>query len=133
MSLIGMYAYEQRAIVELVLLSLGAGLLGTWIVLRGLAFYTHAVSAAAFPGLVLASGLGFAPLAGALGTGALVAIGVGGLSTRRQSGYDVYTGLALVAALVVGVVLASNVFHSGSQVDSLLFGSVFAITDLDLA
>ena len=36
---------------------------GTWIVLRGLAFYAHAVGTAAFPGLVLADGLGFsAPL-----------------------------------------------------------------------
>jgi ABC-type Mn2+/Zn2+ transport system permease subunit len=38
-----------------------------------------------------------------------------------------------VGALVVGVVLASNVFHSGSEVDSLLFGSLFALTDADLA
>lgn len=119
--------------LEVLLVSVGAGLLGTWIVLRGLAFYTHAVAAAAFPGLVLAAGLGFAPMAGAMGTGALVAAGVGGLSARRQSQYDVATALTLVGALVVGVVLASNVFHSGAEVDSLLFGSLFALSDLDLA
>lgn len=133
MNPIALYAFEQRALLEVLLLSVGAGLLGTWIVLRGLAFYTHAVAAAAFPGLVLAAGLGFAPIAGALGTGALVAAGVGGLSTRRRAHYDVATALALVGALVVGIVLASNVFHSGSEVDSLLFGSLFALTDTDLA
>ena len=42
------------------------------------------------------------------------------------------TALALVGALVVGVVLASNVFHSGSEVDTLLFGSLFAIARRDL-
>lgn len=132
MSLIGLYAFEQRALFEVLLVSVAAGLLGTWIVLRGLAFYTHAVAAAAFPGLVLAAGLSFSPMAGALGTGALVAAGVGGLSARRRASYDVATALALVGALVVGVVLASNVFHSGAQVDSLLFGSLFALTDTDL-
>ena len=40
-------------------LGLAAGLVGTWIVLRGLAFFSHAVATAAFPGLVLADGLGF--------------------------------------------------------------------------
>ena len=108
-------------------------MLGTWIVMRSLAFYTHAVAAAAFPGLVLAAGLGFAPLLGALGTGAVFALGVGGLSARRDAGHDALTALALVGALALGVVLASNVFHSGSEVDTLLFGSLFALGPGDLA
>ena len=124
--------YVQRGLVEVLLLSVGAGMVGTWIVLRGLAFFSHAVAAAAFPGLVLASGLGLAPLAGALGTGALVAVGVGGVSTARRPGYDVITALALVGALSLGVVLASDVFHSGAEVDTLLFGSLLAITGQDL-
>src|SRR5919108_87890 len=59
-------AFVQRGVFELLLLSVGAGLLGTWIVLRGLAFYSHAVGTAAFPGLVVADGLGFAAPIGAL-------------------------------------------------------------------
>ncbi len=132
MSLSTIYPYVQRGLFEVLLLSVAAGLLGTWIVMRGLAFYSHAVAAAAFPGLVLAAGFGFAPFAGALGSGALVALGVGGLSTRRRPGYDVLTALALVGALVAGVILASDVFHSGSEVDTLLFGSLFSIAGRDL-
>jgi ABC-type Mn2+/Zn2+ transport system permease subunit len=132
MGLSVIYPYVQRGLLEVLLLSVGAGLLGTWIVMRGLAFYSHAVAAAAFPGLVLAAGLGFAPLAGAVGTGALVALGVGGLSTRRRPGYDVLTALMLVGALALGVVLASDVFHSGSEVDTLLFGSLLSIAGRDL-
>src|SRR3954447_14123340 len=101
--------------------------------MRSLAFYSHAVAAAAFPGLVLAAGLGFAPLLGALGTGAAFALGVGRLSAGRREGYDALTALGLVAALAAGIVLASNVFHSGAEVDSLLFGSLFAIGRDDLA
>ena len=58
--------YVQRGVAEMLLLSAGAGILGCWIVLRGLAFYSHAVGSAAFPGLVLADGLGFAAPLGAL-------------------------------------------------------------------
>ena len=126
------YAFAQRGVLEVLLLSLGAGLLGTWIVARGLAFYSHAVAAAAFPGLVLAAGLGFAPMLGALGTGAIFALGIGQLSTRRRAAYDALTALALVGALAFGIALASNVFHSGSDVDSLLFGSLFALEARDL-
>jgi ABC-type Mn2+/Zn2+ transport system permease subunit len=113
-------------------LSVGAGILGTWIVLRGLAFYTHAVAAAAFPGLVLAAGLGFAPLLGALGSGALMAAGVGGVAADGRRGYDAVTALALVGALALGVVLASDVFGSGAEVDTLLFGSLLSIAGRDL-
>jgi ABC-type Mn2+/Zn2+ transport system permease subunit len=126
------YAFAQRGLVEVLLLSVGAGLLGTWIVARGLAFYSHAVAAAAFPGLVLAAGIGFAPMLGALTTGAAFALGVGRLSTRRGEANDSLTALALVGALAAGVVLASNVFHSGSEVDTLLFGSLFALRTSDL-
>ncbi|MGZ4137990.1 MAG: metal ABC transporter permease, partial [Actinomycetota bacterium] len=59
--------FVQRAELEVILLSVGAGLLGTWIVVRGMAFYAHAVGTAAFPGLVLADGLGFAAPLGAFG------------------------------------------------------------------
>ena len=58
--------FVQRALLEVALLSIAAGLIGTWIVMRGLAFYSHAVAAATFPGLVVADGLGFAPALGAL-------------------------------------------------------------------
>ena len=52
-----------------------AGVPGTWIVLRGLAFYAHAVGTAAFPGLVLADGLGFGASLGAFGTERDAAVG----------------------------------------------------------
>ena len=70
------YAFVQRGLLEVVLLSVGAGLLGTWIVLRGLAFFSHAVGTAAFPGLVLADGLGFSAPLGAFAAALAFAFGV---------------------------------------------------------
>jgi ABC-type Zn uptake system ZnuABC Zn-binding protein ZnuA/ABC-type Mn2+/Zn2+ transport system permease subunit len=124
--------FVQQGVVQVLLLAVAGGLLGTWIVLRGLAFYAHAVAAASFPGLVLAGGLGFAAPLGAFAVGGAFAAGVGQLSTRdRRAGYDSVTALVLVAALAIGVILASDVFHSGSQVDSLLFGSLLVIDSGD--
>ena len=119
--------FVQRGLIEVLVLSVGAGLLGTWIVLRGLAFYSHSVGIAAFPGLVLAKGLGFATPMGAFGTAVLFAGFLESLARTRRAGYDSLTALALVGMLVLGVILTSDVFHSGSNIDTLLFGSLLAI------
>jgi zinc/manganese transport system substrate-binding protein len=124
--------FVQRGVLELLALSVGAGLLGTWIVLRGLAFFSHAVGAAAFPGLVLADGLGFAAPLGAVGAALVFAAGVGALSRRRRTGYDNLTALALTGSLALGVLLASDVFHSGTNLDTLLFGSLFLVEPRDV-
>src|SRR4051794_25223464 len=126
------YAFVQRGALELCLLAVGAGVLGTWIVLRGLAFYSHGVATAAFPGLVVAAGAGFAAPLGALGAALVFAFGVETLARRTRRGYDTLTALVLVGALALGVILASDVYHSQSNVDTLLFGSVLAVGDRDL-
>jgi zinc/manganese transport system substrate-binding protein len=125
--------FVQQALWELLLLSVGAGILGTWVVLRGLSFYAHGVAAATFPGLVVASGVGFAGPLGALGTAALFALSAGRLDTRRgSSDHSTTTAMLLVGALAVGVILASNVFPSAVNVNSLLFGSLLLIEARDL-
>jgi ABC-type Zn uptake system ZnuABC Zn-binding protein ZnuA len=116
-------------------LAIAGGLIGTWIVLRGLAFYAHAVGTAAFPGLVLAEGLGFSALVGAGATAALVAVAVGILARREgaHDRYDTLTALVLVGALALGVILASDVFHSAASVETLLFGSLLLVDGGDIA
>src|SRR3954451_21648908 len=125
--------FVQRGLLEVVALAIAAGLLGTWIVLRGLAFYAHAVGTAAFPGLVLAAGLGIPALSGAFGTAAAVAAAVGALARRERGHEDSVTALVLVGALAAGVILSSDVFHSPAGGDQLLFGSLLLTGPDDLA
>lgn len=125
--------FFQRGVAEVLVLAVGAGLIGTWIVLRGLAFFAHAVGTATFPGLVLAEGLGVAATLGAAVTGALVALGVGLLARRREGEHDALTALVLVGALASGVLLASDVFSSAGNVESLLFGSLLLVDGSDIA
>ena len=127
-----MAPYLQRALVEMLLLAVPAGLLGSWIVLRRLAFFTHAVGTVSFPALVLASAWGIAPQLAALAA----ALGFGGAQERLARGgrlaADAATGLLLVGALAAGVVLASDVFESGAGVDTLLFGSLLGLSERDV-
>ncbi|HMY27158.1 MAG TPA: zinc ABC transporter substrate-binding protein [Solirubrobacterales bacterium] len=119
--------FVQRGLLEILLLAIPCGIIGSWIVLRGLAFHSHAVGTATFPGLVLADGLGFAAALGAFGAAAaftLLAILIG---RSRRTGTDSVTALTLAACLAAGVILASDVFKSGANVDTLLFGSLLAI------
>jgi ABC-type Zn uptake system ZnuABC Zn-binding protein ZnuA/ABC-type Mn2+/Zn2+ transport system permease subunit len=127
------YAFVQRGVVEVLLLSVCAGILGSWIVLRGLAFFTHAVGTATFPGLVLADGVGFAAVLGGAASALLFAAGVERTARQRQAGYDSLTALALAGTLAIGVVLASDVFHSGSNIETLLFGSLLLIGHAQIA
>jgi ABC-type Zn uptake system ZnuABC Zn-binding protein ZnuA/ABC-type Mn2+/Zn2+ transport system permease subunit len=124
--------YVQEGLIEILLLSVPAGLIGTWIVLRGLAFYSHAIGTASFPGLVLADGLGFPAALGAFGMAGVFTAVSALLARSRRAAADSVTALALVACLAAGVILASDVFGSGANVDTLLFGSLLAIGSMDL-
>jgi ABC-type Zn uptake system ZnuABC Zn-binding protein ZnuA/ABC-type Mn2+/Zn2+ transport system permease subunit len=123
--------FVQRGLVEVLLLAIPAGLLGTWIVMRGLAFFAHAVGTAAFPGLVLADGLGFAAPLGAFGAALAFTAGTAALRGRR-GGEDAGVALVLVGCLAGGVILASDVFGSGSNIETLLFGSLLLVDGGDL-
>jgi ABC-type Zn uptake system ZnuABC Zn-binding protein ZnuA/ABC-type Mn2+/Zn2+ transport system permease subunit len=124
--------FVQRGLFEILILAVPAGLLGTWIVLRGLAFFSHAVGTAAFPGLVLADGLGFAAPLGAFGAAAFFSVGSALLGRREEEATDSAVAIVLVGCLAAGTILASDVFGSGANVETLLFGSLLLIDGSDL-
>ena len=124
--------FVQKGLIEVLILGVGAGVLGTWIVLRGLAFFSHAVGTATFPGLVLADGIGFSAPLGAFGVAVAFTAAVWGLARRRGTAYDSLTALVLVGCLATGVILASDVYHSGSNVEQLLFGSLLLVSGADI-
>jgi ABC-type Mn2+/Zn2+ transport system permease subunit len=124
--------FLRDALLELVLLGVAGGVLGAWIVLRRLAFFSHAVGSATFPGLVVADASGVSPTV----AGLAVALGyAGGVERAGRAGREPgeATALLLVAALAAGVVLASDVFESGAAVDRLLFGTLLGLGGEDLA
>ena len=123
----------RTALFELILLAVAGGALGAFVVLRRLAFFSHAVGTATFPGLVVAEAAGVGASVGGL----VAALGFAGGVERAGRGTrdpgDAATGVLLVAALATGVVLASDVFESGAAVDRLLFGTLLGLDDADVA
>ena len=124
--------FMQRAVLAILLLAVAGGLLGTWIVLRRLAFFAHAVGTATFPGLVVAGPWGLAPPVAALGAGLGFAALLARLTRRGATSSDAATGLLLTGALALGAILASDVYSSGAGVDRLLFGTLLGLGDGDL-
>jgi manganese/iron transport system permease protein len=123
----------QRALLATLLLAVAGGLLGTWIVLRRLAFFAHAVGTATFPGLVVAGPWGLAPPLAALGAGLGFAGLLARMTRRGATSADAATGLLLTAALALGAILASDVYRAGAGVDRLLFGTLLGLGDGDVA
>jgi ABC-type Mn2+/Zn2+ transport system permease subunit len=121
--------FLREALLELVLLAVTGGVLGAWIVLRRLAFFSHAAGSATFPGLVAADASGVTPMI----AGIAVALGYAGAVQRTAArDHGEATALLLVAALATGVILASDVFESGAVVDRLLFGTLLGLDTADI-
>ena len=85
------------------------------------------------PGPGRGRAVGRAAAAAALGARSASAAGSSGSRARAGWTPDAATGLLLVAALALGVVLASDVYESGAGVDRLLFGTLIGLTERDLA
>ena len=136
--------FLREALLELVLLAVTGGVLGAWIVLRRLAFFSHAAGSATFPGLVTADASGVSPIIAGIavalgyagGVQRLGRAGIGGVGRGRSGDaardHGEATALLLVAALATGVILASDVFESGAVVDRLLFGTLLGLDTADL-
>lgn len=126
-------AYMQRALVAALLLSVPLGLLGTWIVLRGLAFFAHAVGVATFPGVVVGTGVSaLGPFAGALAAAAAFTGSVSLLERDERVRGGAVTGLVLSTAMAFGAVLVVA-FDVRVPVEGVLFGSLLAVGGLDVA
>src|SRR4051812_29161716 len=126
-------SFARTATLEVVLLAVAGGLLGAWIVLRRLAFFAHAVGGSTFPGLVVADAAGLRPVLAGLAVALAYAGGVHAAGRSAGRYRDAATGVLLAAALALGVILASDVFHSGARVDQLLFGTLLGLDGSDVA
>jgi ABC-type Mn2+/Zn2+ transport system permease subunit len=125
--------FMQRALVEVLLIAVPAGLLGAWVVLRRLAFLGHALGHVSFPAMVVAYLAGWSVFGAALATTLAVALGLGVLSRRPELAHGAAVAVVLSAMVALGAVLVSDVSDPGVGANSLLFGSLLAVGGDDLA
>ena len=116
-----------NALLAGVLVSIACGIIGTFIVLRGLAFIGDALAHGVLPGIALAILLGIPGILGAT-VGALVMIGGISLITRRtRLSSDTAIGLLFVGMLALGVVIVSRSSSFSGDLVRVLFGEILGI------
>ena len=125
-------AIMQRALIEVVLLSVSGGALGCWVVLYEATYSAESLPHAMFPGLVVAALAGLPLVLG--GAAGLLVAALAVALAGRLPGVGRDTGVAVVVTTLFGLgVLLALAPDSPPGVQSLLFGDVLAITGRDLA
>ncbi|MEE1768121.1 zinc ABC transporter permease AztB [Streptomyces sp. JV185] len=125
--------FVQRALWGGVLVSLICALAGTWVVLRGMAFFGDAMSHGMLPGIALASLLGGNLLIGAAVSAAVMAFGVSVVGRSPRLSQDTSIGLLFVGMLSLGVIIVSRSQSFAVDLTGFLFGDVLAVRSADLA
>lgn len=125
-------AFLPKALAVAVMSSIVCGVVGTFVVLRGMAFIGDAVAHAVFPGLAVAFVVGGNLVIGGSVAGVLTAVLVAMFSQNRRLKEDAIIGVFFVAAFALGIVVISQAPGYAGSLQQFLFGSITGIPDSDL-
>jgi zinc/manganese transport system permease protein len=123
--------YLQNALGGGVIVAVLGAFVGYFVVVRGAAFATHALSQIGFAGAAGAVLLGVPPLLGLLAFALLGALGLGALTARTRAA-DVATALVLVFSLGTGALFLALQRDYSSDAFSLLFGTIVGVDRLQV-
>lgn len=126
------FEFMRRALMAVALTGITCGLLGSYVVLRGLAFIGDALTHAVFPGIVIAFAIGRSILLGALVVGLATALGIATISRGGRVREDTAIGIVFAGMFALGVVLVSTLATYQSDVADLLFGQILGVSSTDL-
>jgi len=126
------YAFMQRGMLAAVMVGILCAVIGTYVVLRGMAFFGDALAHAVLPGIAVAYLLGGDILVGALVAALCVALGIGFFTRQGAVKEDTAIGILFAAALSLGVALISTVRTYAVDLTHVLFGNVLGVSSSDL-
>ena len=125
-------AFLPRALAMAVLAAALCGIVGTYVVLRGMSFIGDAVSHAVFPGLATAFVIGADLALGGIIAGLATSLAVAVVSQLRRLREDSVIGVFLVAAFGLGIVIISRAPGYAGSLTDFLFGSLTGVPVRDL-
>lgn len=125
-------AFMQRALLGGLVAVLATSLVGTWVVLRGLAFLGDALAHGVIPGIALAVLWGASPVLGALVAAVVMSGAVTLVANRSSVREDTGIGLLFVGMLSLGVIIVSRSDSFTTDVTTLLFGDILGVTSDDI-
>ncbi len=130
------YPFMVRALLAAVLVGAICAVVGTYVVLRGMAFFGDALAHSVLPGVAvgyLAHRGNRGPiLLWALGTAVVAALGIGALTRRGQFREDTAIGIVFAGLFALGIALISTVRGYAVDLAHFLFGNVLSVSSSDL-
>lgn len=126
------YAFMIRGLLAAVMVGILCAVMGTYVVLRGMAFLGDAMAHAILPGIAIAYLLRGNLLVGALVAAAIVALSIGFFSRGGVVKEDTAIGILFAAALSLGVALISTIQTYAVDLTHILFGNVLGVSVSDL-
>lgn len=130
------YAFMQRGLMAAVLVGIVCAVVGTYVVLRGMAFFGDALAHAILPGVALGylvnNGAREPLFWWALGASIVSALGIGAVSKRAQIKEDTAIGIIFAGMFALGIALISTVRSYAVDLSHFLFGDVLAVSTQNL-
>lgn len=124
--------FFQRALIAAFLISLVASLLGVFVILRGMAFFSDAIAHSSFTGVALGLLLGIEPLWTVFAVAIIVAALLPIVSRLSNLSQDSTIGILYALSVSVGLLIAGLLPQGLRGIESYLFGDILAISRADL-
>ncbi|GIN59030.1 metal ABC transporter permease [Lederbergia ruris] len=125
------YAFLQKAFVTSIVVGIICGVIGSFIVLRGMALMGDAISHAVLPGVAISYILGINYFYGAVVVGVLTALGIGAISRNSRIKNDSAIGIVFSAAFALGIIMIT-LAKSATDLTQILFGNILAVRASDM-
>jgi manganese/iron transport system permease protein len=122
------FEFMQRALVAAVIVSFVAAVVGSFVILKGMAFIGDALPHASFGGVAVAFVLGENLYVGGGIAALITALLIGFISRRGLVKYDTAIGILFVAMFALGVAVVSREKNYTADLFSFVFGNVLAVS-----
>ena len=126
------YAFFVKGVVVATLAGALCGLVGVYVVLRGMSYIGHGLSHAIFGGFAASSVIGLNYVLGAGIWGFASALAINRVSRAHRIGADAAIGVSTTASFALGVALLTVFGNRGPSFDAALFGSIIGISTADV-
>lgn len=124
------YQFLQEALWVSIAVGIGCGVVGSFIILRGLALMGDAISHAVIPGVAISYMVGINFFYGAIVFGILSALGMGYIKENSKIKSDASIGIVFTAFLALGILLISKI-QTPIDLNNILFGNVLTVNPMD--
>lgn len=126
------YAFMQRGLAASVIVGMVCAVIGSYVVLRGMAYLGDALAHAILPGVAIAYLMGINLLVGALVAAVVVALLIAAFTRQGTIREDTAIGILFAAALSLGVAIISSIRTYAMDLSHILFGNMLGVSVEDL-